>query len=40
MDSANIKNYTWIYVHEDDWDQDGALLQTWFRADYDIKYTN
>ena len=26
MDSANPENYAWIYVHEDDWDQVGVLL--------------
>ena len=26
----------WIYVFEDNWDQDGVLLETWFLADYDI----
>ena len=35
--SANLENYAWIYVHEDDWDQDGVLLETWFLADYDIQ---
>ena len=24
MDSANLENYAWIYVHEDDRDQDGV----------------
>ena len=33
----NYKNYTWIYVHEDEWDQDKVLLETWFLADYDIQ---
>ena len=28
MDSANLENYAWIYVHEDDWDQDGVLLDS------------
>ena len=37
MDSANPKNYAWIFVHEDDWDQDGVLSETWFLADYDIQ---
>ena len=37
MDSANLGNYAWIYVHEDDWDQEGDLLETWFSADYDIQ---
>ena len=37
MDSANLENYAWIYVHEGDWDQDGVLLGTWFLADYDIQ---
>ena len=36
MDSANLENHAWIYVHEDDWDQDGVLLETWFLVDYDI----
>ena len=39
MDSANLENYAWIYVHEDDWDQDGVLLETWFLADYNIQNT-
>ena len=30
MDSANLEKY------EDDWDQEGVLLETWFLADYDI----
>ena len=34
MDSANYENYAWIYVHEDDWDQDGVLLETWLLAIY------
>ena len=37
MDSENFKNDAWIYVHEDDWDQDGTLIETWFLADYDIQ---
>ena len=37
MDSANLEDYVWIYIDEDDWDQDGVLLETWFPADYDIK---
>ena len=28
VDSANLENYAWSYVHEDDWDQDGVLLET------------
>ena len=31
------KIYAWIYVHEDEWDQDGVSLETWFFADYDIQ---
>ena len=27
----------WIYVREDDWEQDGVLLEIWFLADYDIQ---
>ena len=37
MGSANLENYAWLYVHKDDWDQDEALLETWFLADHDIK---
>ena len=37
MDSANLENCAWIYVHEDDLDQDGVLLETWFLSDYDIQ---
>ena len=37
MDSTNLENYTWIYVHEDEWDQDRVLLETWILADYDIQ---
>ena len=37
MDSANLENYAWIYVREDDWDQEGVLLEIWFLADYDIQ---
>ena len=37
MDSANLENHTWIYVHEDDWDQDEVLLETWFYANYDVQ---
>ena len=37
MDLANLENYAWIYGHEDDWDQGGVLLETWFLADYDIQ---
>ena len=37
MDSANLENYAWIYVHEDDWDKNGVLLETWFLADYGIQ---
>ena len=36
MDSENLENFAWIYVHEDDWDQDGVLLEIWFLAGYDI----
>ena len=36
IDSVNLEYYVWIYVQEDDWDQDGVLLETWFLADYDI----
>ena len=35
--SGNLENYAWIYVHEDDWDQDGVLLGTSFLANYDIQ---
>ena len=37
MDSGNLENYAWIYVHEDYWDQGGVLLEIWFLADYDIQ---
>ena len=37
MDSANFENYAWIYVPEDDSDQNGILLEIWFLADYDIQ---
>ena len=37
MDSVNLENYAWIYVHKDDRDQDGVLLEIWFFADYDIQ---
>ena len=37
MDSANLENYAGIYVHEDDWDLDGVLLESWFLPDYDIQ---
>ena len=37
MDSANLENYLWVYIPEVDWDQDGALLETWFIADNDIQ---
>ena len=37
IDSANLENYGWIYVQEDDWDQDRVLLETWFLADYVIQ---
>ena len=41
MDSANLENYVWIYVREDDWDQGGVFLEIWFLADYDIQiWTN
>ena len=41
MDSANLENYAWIYVREDDWDQGGVFLEIWFLADYDIQiWTN
>ena len=36
MNSANLENYASIYVHEDDWDQAGALSEPWFLADYEI----
>ena len=37
MDSVNLENYAWIYIREDDWDQDVVLLEIWFLADYNIK---
>ena len=41
MDSANLENYAWIYVREDDLDQDGVLLEIWFLANCDIQiWTN
>ena len=41
MDSTNLQNCAWVYVHKDDWDQDGVFLETWFLADYDIQtYTD
>ena len=36
MDSVNLENYVWIYVHKDDWDQAEVLLEIWFLADYNI----
>ena len=36
MDLANLENYAWIYVHEDDWDLDGIMLETRLFEDYDI----
>ena len=39
MDSAKPENYAWIYVHEDDWDQDAVLLETWLLAIYDSTAT-
>ena len=35
MSSENLGNYAWTYVHEDDWNQDGVLLETWFLVIYD-----
>ena len=29
MNSVNLENYIWIYVYEDDWEQDGVLLETY-----------
>ena len=37
MDSASLENYAWIYVREDDRDQDGVMLEIWFLVDYDIQ---
>ena len=37
MDSANLENCVWIYGREDDWDQDGVLLEIWFLPDYKIQ---
>ena len=37
MDSANLENYAWIYVHEDNWNQDAVLVETWFLVDDDIQ---
>ena len=36
MDSVNHENYICIYAHEDDWNQERTMLETWFLADYDI----
>ena len=30
--SANLESIAWFYVHEDYWDQDTVLLETWFAA--------
>ena len=37
MDSGNPENYAWIYIHEDDRDQDGVLIEILFLVDYDIE---
>ena len=37
MNSTSLQNYAWVYVHKDDWDQDGVFLETWFLGDFDIQ---
>ena len=39
MDSANFENHDWIYVSENDWDQDRVLLEAWSLRVMIFKYT-